>query len=202
MLPTRNQKPLALHCKKRLAVFPSPAGMSLTKRSLAGDKKSAILFYSVTAPLCFQAAGTGAVQQNLPCWRSRSGADLPRLWGPPPINHLEKMVQEVRKLHVHLLPTRSFPAIASLMSGHIEWEVPFPLTNYIHRRQCTWTIDLLPSDTFCSNFCVLRHPPPTPTPLWLQMNTLSSGWQINAGKFSCNSVLGKADKLFGVCIVN
>ncbi len=27
----------AIHCKKRLAVFPSPAGMSLTKLSLAGD---------------------------------------------------------------------------------------------------------------------------------------------------------------------
>jgi hypothetical protein len=26
-----------LHCKKRLASFPSPAGMSLTKRSLAGN---------------------------------------------------------------------------------------------------------------------------------------------------------------------
>jgi hypothetical protein len=28
---------LPLHCKKRLAVFPSPAGMSLTKLSLAGN---------------------------------------------------------------------------------------------------------------------------------------------------------------------
>ncbi len=27
------------HCKKRLAVFPSPAGMSLTKLSLAGNYK-------------------------------------------------------------------------------------------------------------------------------------------------------------------
>ncbi len=27
----------ALHSKKRLAVFPSPAGMSLTKLSLAGN---------------------------------------------------------------------------------------------------------------------------------------------------------------------
>jgi hypothetical protein len=26
-----------IHCKKRLAVFPSPAGMSLTKLSLAGN---------------------------------------------------------------------------------------------------------------------------------------------------------------------
>ncbi len=26
-----------LHCKKRLAVFPSPAGMSLTKLSLDGE---------------------------------------------------------------------------------------------------------------------------------------------------------------------
>ncbi len=26
-----------LHCKKRLVVFPSPAGMSLTKLSLAGN---------------------------------------------------------------------------------------------------------------------------------------------------------------------
>jgi hypothetical protein len=26
-----------LHCKKRLAVFPSPDGMSLTKLSLAGN---------------------------------------------------------------------------------------------------------------------------------------------------------------------
>ncbi len=28
----------SLHCKKRLAIFPSPAGMSLTKLSLAGNK--------------------------------------------------------------------------------------------------------------------------------------------------------------------
>jgi len=27
-----------LYCKKRLAVFPSPAGMSITKLSLAGNK--------------------------------------------------------------------------------------------------------------------------------------------------------------------
>jgi hypothetical protein len=26
-----------IHCKKRLAIFPSPAGMSPTKPSLAGD---------------------------------------------------------------------------------------------------------------------------------------------------------------------
>jgi hypothetical protein len=26
-----------VHCKKRFAIFPSPAGMSLTKLSLAGD---------------------------------------------------------------------------------------------------------------------------------------------------------------------
>jgi hypothetical protein len=26
-----------LHCKKRVAIFPSPAGMSLTKLSLAGN---------------------------------------------------------------------------------------------------------------------------------------------------------------------
>jgi hypothetical protein len=29
---------ILLHCKKRLAVFPSPAGISLTKLSLAGNK--------------------------------------------------------------------------------------------------------------------------------------------------------------------
>ncbi len=29
----------ALHCKKRLAIFPSPAGMSLTKISLAGNNQ-------------------------------------------------------------------------------------------------------------------------------------------------------------------
>ncbi len=28
---------VTLHCKKRLVVFPSPAGMSLTKLSLAGN---------------------------------------------------------------------------------------------------------------------------------------------------------------------
>ncbi len=32
-----NKTPNNLHCKKRLAVFPSPAGMSLTKLSLAGN---------------------------------------------------------------------------------------------------------------------------------------------------------------------
>ncbi len=47
---------ISLHCKKRFAVFPSPAGMSLEKLSLAdnyltiphqGDGKTAIFFYSV-----------------------------------------------------------------------------------------------------------------------------------------------------------
>ncbi len=57
--------------------------------------------------------------------------------------------------------------------------------------------NLLPSETFRGNFCVLRRsgatPPPAPTPLW----------QINGGKFSCRSIfLRKADKCFGVCIVN
>ena len=30
---------MAIHCKKRLALFPFPAGMSLTKLSLAGNYK-------------------------------------------------------------------------------------------------------------------------------------------------------------------
>ncbi len=34
--PARQSKHI-LHCKKRLAVYPSPAGMSLTKLSLAGN---------------------------------------------------------------------------------------------------------------------------------------------------------------------
>jgi hypothetical protein len=29
-----------LHCKKELAIFPSPAGMSLTKLSLGGKKRN------------------------------------------------------------------------------------------------------------------------------------------------------------------
>jgi hypothetical protein len=43
-----------VHCKKRLAVFPSPAGMSLSAREslvsniLAGDEKTANFFYTVT----------------------------------------------------------------------------------------------------------------------------------------------------------
>jgi hypothetical protein len=53
-----------VHCKKRLTIFPSPAGMSLTKLFLdgnnliiscqgefgAGDGKIANLFYSVARP--------------------------------------------------------------------------------------------------------------------------------------------------------
>jgi hypothetical protein len=30
-------KPAAQHCKKRFAIFPSPAGMSITELSLAGN---------------------------------------------------------------------------------------------------------------------------------------------------------------------
>ncbi len=45
-----------IHCKKRLSIFPSPAGMSLAKLSLAGNnliipgwgREIAKLFYSVT----------------------------------------------------------------------------------------------------------------------------------------------------------
>ncbi len=57
--------PEVIHCEKRLATFPSPAGMSLTKLSLAGnnqiifrqgefgdipaeDGKSLTIFYSVS----------------------------------------------------------------------------------------------------------------------------------------------------------
>ncbi len=38
------------------------------------------------------------------------------------------------------------------------------LTNYKHRWQCTWIIDsdLLPSEIFCGNFCVLHRPWATP----------------------------------------
>jgi hypothetical protein len=42
----RNLITKEVHCKKRLAIFPSPAGMSLTKLYLAGI---ANLFYSVQA---------------------------------------------------------------------------------------------------------------------------------------------------------
>jgi hypothetical protein len=43
-----------LHCKKRLAIFPSPAGMSQTKlflaaNNLAGEGKIANLFYNVNS---------------------------------------------------------------------------------------------------------------------------------------------------------
>jgi hypothetical protein len=31
------RKPEVLHCKKRLSIFPSPAEMSLTKLSMAGN---------------------------------------------------------------------------------------------------------------------------------------------------------------------
>jgi len=34
----RNAKGTVVHCKKELAIFPSPAGMSLTKLSLGGKK--------------------------------------------------------------------------------------------------------------------------------------------------------------------
>jgi hypothetical protein len=36
-LKQNNGRELRLHCKKRLVVFPSPAVMSLTKLSLAGN---------------------------------------------------------------------------------------------------------------------------------------------------------------------
>ncbi len=38
---------LLLHCKKKFAVFPSQAGMSLTKLSLAKNNLIVNLFYSV-----------------------------------------------------------------------------------------------------------------------------------------------------------
>ena len=37
LLGSKNKMCAALHCNKRLAIFPSPAGMSLTKLSLAGN---------------------------------------------------------------------------------------------------------------------------------------------------------------------
>ncbi len=44
--PARQSKHI-LHCKKRLAVFPSPAGVSLTKLSLAGNNLNLFKFISL-----------------------------------------------------------------------------------------------------------------------------------------------------------
>jgi hypothetical protein len=60
----------SVHCKKRLAVFPSPARMSLTIVSLglpgslvsdipAGDGKTASLFLQCSSPEAIPAAGEG-----------------------------------------------------------------------------------------------------------------------------------------------
>ncbi len=38
LLVERQQLPEFIHCKKELAIFPSPAGMSLIKLSLGGKK--------------------------------------------------------------------------------------------------------------------------------------------------------------------
>jgi hypothetical protein len=37
LIQKKNQILLKVHCKKRLPIFPSQAGMSLTKLSLAGN---------------------------------------------------------------------------------------------------------------------------------------------------------------------
>ncbi len=80
------------------------------------------------------------------------------------------------------------------------------LANYIHTvdNKCTWIIDsdLLSSESFCGNFCVLRRscaPPPPSVCKWIHFRLL--GWQINAWKFSFMSIFKKADKCFCVCIV-
>jgi hypothetical protein len=120
---------------KRLAVFPSPAGtgMSLTKRSLAGTGKPLTLFYSVTVPSVYvfrprvqelynKTFPVGAAGAELTC--RASGDPLPyitwRKWSRKYVSYMYT---------VQLLPARPFPAMASLMSGHIEGGVPFPLTN-------------------------------------------------------------------------
>jgi hypothetical protein len=87
-----------LHCKKRLASFPSPAGMSLTKRSLAGnnliistareclacaipaeDGIIANIFLQCRKPLYRgQMKGAGKVVFELPNFKGRMDhADLP-----------------------------------------------------------------------------------------------------------------------------
>jgi hypothetical protein len=42
-----------IHCKKRLAIFLSPAGMSQTRHSLAGNGKIAYLFLQCSFVLVF-----------------------------------------------------------------------------------------------------------------------------------------------------
>ncbi len=83
----------------------------------------------------------------------------------------------------------------------------WPLTNYLRRRQYTWIIDsdLVPSDSFCGNFYVLRrscatpppphppHPPHPPVCKWIHFRLLK--WQITAWKFSCRSIFKKSRQM-------
>ncbi len=59
-------------------------------------------------------------------------------------------------------------------------------TNYVHRRQYTWIIDLFTIRDFLRQFlCLIQvlgnqyPPPPRPATPCLQINTLSSGWMSN-----------------------
>ncbi len=47
----QSQEKASIHCKKRFAIFPSPAGMSLTKLTLDGNNKSLTFFYSVESKI-------------------------------------------------------------------------------------------------------------------------------------------------------
>jgi hypothetical protein len=83
-----------------------------------------------------------------------------------------------------------------------------PLTNYRHRRQCTWIIDsdLSPSKLFAaiSVSCAGLVPPPPPhLSVCKRIHFRLLRWQINARKFPYRSICWrKADKCFGVFVVN
>ncbi len=50
---------LNVHCKKKLAIFPSPAGMSLTKLSLGGKNK-------------IISAAQGELISDIPAWDGKT----------------------------------------------------------------------------------------------------------------------------------
>ncbi len=113
----------AVHCKKGLAVFPSQAGMSLTKLSLGGKKlnysrpgrvwsvtsrlgtgKRLTLFYSVTAERRYEKERQSVNYMHTAAFSARTKVFSPLHALPLPLSH-PPPINAIRGAGLHLFPS-------------------------------------------------------------------------------------------------
>jgi hypothetical protein len=104
-----------LHCKKRLPIFPSPAGMSPTKLSLAGnireslvsdipagDGKIGNLFYSIVVSKTYHKYQNTALRTAYRHWKE-GGVSLNTLSAKVPLSWVKKSKRGTVEVKIRLL---------------------------------------------------------------------------------------------------